>query len=44
MKRDRWNPADYPYDQQIWTDKDLAKFSGIACIIGIVIGVLATWH
>ena len=40
MKKDRWNPVDYPYDIQLWTDKDLAKFSAIAFVAGIIIGVL----
>ena len=38
MKKDRWIPGDYPYDQQIWTDMDLAKFALIAFITGIVVG------
>ena len=41
MKKDRWIPGDYPYDQQIWTDKDLAKFAIIAFVLGIVVGAVA---
>jgi hypothetical protein len=40
MKKDRWNPGDYPYDQQLWTDKDLAKFAMISFVAGIIVGVL----
>ena len=38
MKKDRWVPSDYPYDQQLWTDKDLAKFAAIAFVVGFILG------
>jgi hypothetical protein len=38
MSNLKWNPGDYPYDQQIWTDKDLAKFAAIAFVAGVVVG------
>jgi hypothetical protein len=38
MSNLKWNQDDYPYDQQIWTDKDLAKFALIAFIVGIIVG------
>jgi len=41
MKKDRWIPGDYPYDVQLWTDKDLAKFALIAFIAGVVVGWIA---
>jgi hypothetical protein len=40
MNNLKWNPGDYPFDQQIWTDKDLAKFAMIAFIAGVIVGVL----
>ena len=30
--------ADYGYNHQIWTDIDLAKFSLIAFVVGVVVG------
>ena len=40
MNNLKWNPGDYPYDQQLWTDKDLAKFVIIAFVAGVFIGWL----
>jgi hypothetical protein len=40
MSNLKWNPKDYPLDQQIWTDKDLAKFAIIAFVVGFVLGAL----
>jgi hypothetical protein len=40
MKKDRWIPSDYPYDQQIWTDKDLAKWAGFAFVVGVIVGAI----
>ena len=30
--------AEYGHDHQIWTDIDLAKWAGIAFVIGFVLG------
>jgi hypothetical protein len=40
MSNLKWNSKDYPLDQQIWTDKDLAKFAMIAFVAGIIVGIL----
>jgi hypothetical protein len=40
MSNLKWNPGEYPLDQQIWTDKDLIKYTLIAFTIGIIIGVI----
>jgi len=40
MSNLKWNPGDYPYDQQIWTDKDLFKWMLIAFIAGLIIGYI----
>jgi hypothetical protein len=44
MSNLKWNPGDHPLDQQIWTDKDLAKWAGFAFVVGIIIGAVLTWH
>ena len=43
----KWEPgnlpnsiSEYPLDQQIWTDKDLAKFAMIAFVAGVIVGIL----
>jgi hypothetical protein len=40
MSNLKWNPGDYPHDQQIWTDKDLFKWMLIAFIAGFIIGII----
>ena len=30
--------------QAIWTDADLAKWAGFAFVLGIILGVVFTWH
>ena len=30
--------------RQIWTDGDLAKWAGFAFLLGIIIGVVLSWH
>ena len=40
MSNLKWNQDEYPLDQQIWTDKDLIKYTLIAFTIGIIIGVI----
>jgi uncharacterized membrane-anchored protein YhcB (DUF1043 family) len=40
MSNLKWNPGDYPMDQQIWTDKDLAKFALIVFVVGVIVGMV----
>lgn len=40
MSNLKWNQSEYPLDQQIWTDKDLAKFAMIAFVAGVIVGIL----
>jgi hypothetical protein len=47
----KWEPgnlpnsiAEYGIDHQIWTDRDLIKFTLTAFIIGTIIGVALAWH
>ena len=44
MSNLKWNQSEYPLDQQIWTDKDLAKFCAISFVVGLAIGAVLTWH
>jgi hypothetical protein len=39
----KFDPNKLP-GNQIWTDMDLAKFSMITFIAGIIIGVVLAWH
>ena len=39
----KFDPNRLP-DSAIWTDMDLAKFSMITFIAGIIIGVVLAWH
>jgi len=36
--------TEFGIDHQIWTDRDLIKFSAIALFLGITIGALLVWH
>ena len=46
-----WKPGNLPnsiqefgIDHQIWTDRDLIKFTLVAFIVGTIIGAFITWH
>jgi hypothetical protein len=35
---------EYLKNAQIWTDRDLAKFCGFSFLVGLLLGVVLTWH